>query len=403
MPPPWRTPKSRKKLFYQDLSSLLRTVPKDDKLLLLGDFNARVGKDFKSWSDVIGPHGVGQENSNGQLLLTLCAEHGLTITNTLFQLPDIHKATWMHPHSKHWHLIDYVIIRRRDIQDVRITRAMRGADCWTDHLLLRSRLSFSIASRHRRQKADIKLKLDIQRLSDPETKETPVTNLADHLESLPAEEDPEVAWANFRNTVYDSAKLTLGYPKRKHQDWFDSNNMEITSLLNQKREAYNSWLSDKGSTAKHDRFKHLRSKVQTELRQMKDKWWEAKAAELQQYADEHNSKKFFAGLKTVYGPSSNAMAPVRAADGTLLTEKSDIVQRWCDHFSQLLNRPYQIDQQAILDMPQRPALASLDNPPTLEENPESDQAAPDWQSTGPRWDPARGLQGRWRGHGSQAH
>ena len=199
----------QKELFYQDLPSLLRTVPKDDKLLLLGDFNAHVGKDLKSWPDVIGPHGVGQENSNGQLLLTLCAEHGLTITNTLFQLPDIHKATWMHPRSKQWHLIDYVIIRRRDIQDVRITTAIGGADCRTDHLLLRSRFSFSIASRHRRQKADMKLKLDIQRLSDPETKETLVTNLADQLESLPAEEDPEVAWANFRNTVYDSAKLTL--------------------------------------------------------------------------------------------------------------------------------------------------------------------------------------------------
>ena len=110
---------------------------------------------------------------------------------------------------------------------------------------------------------------------------------------------------------------------------------------------------------------HLRSKVQTELRQMKDKWWKAKAAELQQHADEHNSKKFFDGLKAVYSPSSNAMAPVRSADGTLLTEKSDIVQRWSDHFSQLLNRPSQIDQEAIQDMPQRPVLAFLDDPPRL--------------------------------------
>ena len=90
---------------------------------------------------------------------------------------------------------------------------------------------------------------------------------------------------------------------------------------------------------------------------------------LQQHADEHNSKKFFDGLKVVYGPSSNAMAPVRSADGTLLTEKSDIVQRWSDHFSQLLNRPSQIDQQA-LDPPgyaSTPGPGISRCPPTLEE------------------------------------
>lgn len=80
------------KLVCQDLSNLLHAAPKGDKLLLLGDVNARVDKDFVSWPEVIGRLGVGQENSNGQLLLMLCADHGLTITNTLFQLPHIHKA-----------------------------------------------------------------------------------------------------------------------------------------------------------------------------------------------------------------------------------------------------------------------------------------------------------------------
>ena len=357
----------QKEIFYQDLATTLRSVSKEDKLLLLGDFNARVGRDVQSWPDIIGPHGIGKENSNGQLLLTFCAEQGLSITNTLFQLPDIHKATWMHPRSKHWHLIDYVITRHRDIRDVRITRVMRGADCWTDHLLLRCKLSFSITGRHRRQKANIKKKLDVQKLINKETKEIFIADLTKQLENLPTVEDVEKAWASFRDAVYNSAKLSLGHPKRKHQDWFDNNNKEITTLLLEKKKAFTAWLNTKDSQAKHDRLKNIRGKVQNELRQMENKWWENKAAELQQYADEHNSKKFFAGLKDVYGPSSNAMAPVRSTDGTLLTEKSDIIQRWSEHFSTLLNRPSQIDQQAIQNMPQRPLLTSLDSPPTLEE------------------------------------
>ena len=42
------------------------------------------------------------------------------------------------PRSKQWHLIDYIIVRQRDLRDVCITRAMRGAECWTDHRLIRA-------------------------------------------------------------------------------------------------------------------------------------------------------------------------------------------------------------------------------------------------------------------------
>uniref|UniRef100_A0A0L8GRJ3 Uncharacterized protein n=1 Tax=Octopus bimaculoides TaxID=37653 RepID=A0A0L8GRJ3_OCTBM len=149
----------------------------------------------------------------------------------------------------------------------------------------------------------------------------------------------------------------------------------ISAYTGIETEAFTAWLNDKDSQAKHDHLKNIRGKVQTELRRMKDKWWENKSAELQQHSDKHNSKKFFAGLKDVYGPTLNAMALVRSADGTLLTEKSDIIQRWREHFSQLLNRPSQIDQQAIQDMPQRPVLVSLDAlPPNTGRNPEGHQA-----------------------------
>lgn len=72
-----------KEAFYTSLDNILSAIPKEDKIILLGDFNARVGRDYKSWNGIIGQEGVGNINPNGVLLLTKCAEHNLTITNTL--------------------------------------------------------------------------------------------------------------------------------------------------------------------------------------------------------------------------------------------------------------------------------------------------------------------------------
>ena len=147
-------PDEVKDKFYDDLDFVISATSRTVKLILLGDFNARVGTDHQIWKGVTGTEGVGKCNSNGLLLLRKCTEHKLLITNTVFRQPTCNKTSWMHPHSKHWHLIDYVIVRRKDRQDVRVTKIMCGADCWTDHRFVVSKLNctFSLHSDHNARK-----------------------------------------------------------------------------------------------------------------------------------------------------------------------------------------------------------------------------------------------------------
>ena len=92
--------------FYERLDNELRQVTVTDKIIMLGDFNARVGNNHMAWENVIGRHGMGNMNMNGHRLLALCAQNELFVTNTAFQLKDIYKGTWTHPRSKHVHMID---------------------------------------------------------------------------------------------------------------------------------------------------------------------------------------------------------------------------------------------------------------------------------------------------------
>ena len=61
-----------KEEFYEQLDHAIQSVTHSDKLFLLGDFNARAGSDHTTSYKVFGHHGIGKENPNGTLLLTLC-------------------------------------------------------------------------------------------------------------------------------------------------------------------------------------------------------------------------------------------------------------------------------------------------------------------------------------------
>ena len=62
----------------------------------------------------------------------------------MFDLKNIYKCSWMHPISKVYHMLYYVLVRKRDRYDFRITRVMRGVECWSDHLMVRLVLSIRI-------------------------------------------------------------------------------------------------------------------------------------------------------------------------------------------------------------------------------------------------------------------
>ena len=69
--------------FYEQLQECVRQVPRNDMLMIMGDFNARVGNDIAMWQGIIGQFGPGGQNENGVRLLDFCAMNQLVITNTL--------------------------------------------------------------------------------------------------------------------------------------------------------------------------------------------------------------------------------------------------------------------------------------------------------------------------------
>ncbi|CAB3987233.1 Hypothetical predicted protein, partial [Paramuricea clavata] len=195
-----------KEKFYADLDNILRKTPKEDKLILLGDFNARVGGNSTSWSRTIGKYGVWKLNATQML-------------------PLAKRSTWMHPRSKRWHLIDYAIVRQRDLKDVCITQAMCGAECQTDHRMVRMKLKMIIQPQRRKVAFKDVRKLNVDRLKSNEIKNDFSAKMDTALNQIADRPSDSVhdKWKELKNQILKVSKETLGTKSKKQPDWFEEN------------------------------------------------------------------------------------------------------------------------------------------------------------------------------------
>ena len=121
--------------FYDQLEEEIRTTPRHDVLMVVGDLNARVGEENTGRERVMGTEGFGCINNNGERLSDLYVENNLVIGGTLFNHRNIHKTTWRSPDNNTVSQIDHVIVNqkwRRSLQEVRARRgAVWGVTmCW---------------------------------------------------------------------------------------------------------------------------------------------------------------------------------------------------------------------------------------------------------------------------------
>ena len=86
--------------FYEYLQDVLELTPQKDVLFIIGDWNAKVGS--QETPGVTGKFGLGIWNEAGQrLIIELCQENALVITNTLFQQHKRRLYTWTSPDGRY--------------------------------------------------------------------------------------------------------------------------------------------------------------------------------------------------------------------------------------------------------------------------------------------------------------
>lgn len=86
--------------FYEMIERKIQSTPRYDIKIVLGDFNAKVGREniYKHITGGNSKHLTSSEN--GQKLIHFAIENDMKIMSTFFEHKDIHKGTWVSPDGR---------------------------------------------------------------------------------------------------------------------------------------------------------------------------------------------------------------------------------------------------------------------------------------------------------------
>ena len=139
--------------FYSKLQDTVDKCHKGDMLILLGDFNAKVGNEREG--KACGRFGLGVRNEAGDKLVEFCQANQLMIGSTWFKQHERRLFTWTSPGGTTENQIDYIIVQRRWASALFSVKTLPGADCGTDHELLIGKIKVKLRKKKRNDMAGI--------------------------------------------------------------------------------------------------------------------------------------------------------------------------------------------------------------------------------------------------------
>ena len=337
--------------FYGRLGEVVRSTKRHDMLLLMGDFNAKVGQEDGTWRDVMGVFGVGNRNNNGQRLLEFCAEHRLCVTNTIFKHKIEHKATWTSPDGVTRNLIDYIVVNKARRSSVLDTRVFRGCKVPTDHMLVVSKLRIKLKAQ---QNITLQKKYDVDRLKAEDVHARYQAAAGSRFAALMDREDmdAEEQWQSFKIATNDAAAEVIGYRKRQHKPWVS----ERSRILSEKQRHLRVKADDERN---EERRMSLRAERRSALHELhsslkddENKFWEEKATEVEDAGRRGESHGMFAAVKFLKGfgrKQSRSSAGIRNEEGVVVSNGKDKNAVFTRYFQRLYNPPINADRDLLTE------------------------------------------------------
>ncbi|XP_070139237.1 uncharacterized protein [Drosophila bipectinata] len=206
-----------KDAFYAELDRAYERCPSHDIKILLGDFNAKVGRE----ASLVPP--------SGDLVYMRPRVRNKVVRSTGFRHLDIHSASWLSADRLTRNQIDHVVIDARHASNILDVRSFRGPNIDSDHYLvaakIRTRLCVAKIARR-----SVLRRLDIGKLQSQQAKNAFATHVSGLLSRAPSiPEDISDMWALISHSLRASAEV-LGFQRSVTRNpWYDQKCHDATA------------------------------------------------------------------------------------------------------------------------------------------------------------------------------
>ena len=326
--------------FYDRLGAVIRTAKERDVTILMGDLNAKVGTSNIGYEQIMGKHGLGTMNENGEMFANLCAEHNLVIGATLFPHKQIHKATWVSPDGVTENQIDHICINKKFRTSMKDVRVRRGADAASDHHLVVTKLKLKLKrcnNNHANQK-----RYNVSMLADPTKQDEYRIKLTNRYQALQELEEDSITtenrWQQLKKAWVETCEETVGTKKSKQREWITPGTLNKVKARKEMKNILNNSKTRASKQEATKRYNEANKAVKTSARQDKRRYIETLAKEAEEAAGQRNMKALYDTTRKLAGKKHKMSRPVKNKDGETLNTTKEQIERWAEHFKELLNQ-----------------------------------------------------------------